>query len=1214
MTEQANVKVNVNGQEAKSQLDALQGKAKELKLELQNAFKAGDVKGYNKIKRELSGIKKESKSIHRQMFDVDKVIRNLGGSTLKDLTKAQQQLNRQLTTGSVKRNSKEWNVLTGKLKLVNAEMTKVRMQMKATQSLSSRLADGFNKYSMLIMSFAASILGIVMAMRKAVDAANEYESSLANLSALTGLVGENLEWLSKQALDLSGSVDEAGVRISTSAKDILEAYTQMGSKRPELLKDKEALAAVTKEAIILSEAAKMELVPATNSLAISMNQFNASAEEAPRYINAIAAGSKVGAGNVLYIAEALENTGTAMNGANLSIETGIGLIETLAPKFSKASKAGINLRNIITKMRAGADEFNPAIVGMEQSLDNLADANLSVNTLTEMFTIRNLSAIQVLIESRKEFVNYRDAVTDSNVAVEQAIINTSTNAAKLDGARARLNKVAILLGQKLAPALTFSTNAASYMIKAMLALSEIYKEHKISIVTTVSAITAWTIVTKLQAKWDAIHYGYLVAKNAITKAYALTVWTVTDASKMAAFWQKAWNWAIKANPIGMLATVVVAAATAIYLYSKRTKEAARQQIILNEAAKEGVDIWKDTKPLEERAAVMDKMNKKQLEAFKSDALLQLAQIEKLDELKLVAQNNYDNEIEALRVLKNRKHTYGELLKYQNDAKKAKEHLDHMTKLVKESNADQIQSYIDTATELLNISPKVDDQFTSIKELKEEINRLVAAKDLIDIADKDAIAQAQINIDAKKAELKVYEDLGKAVEETSKKKLKEFDPTKLDSPDSYDASYNKMKAETLKKYRDDDLQNLQDAFNLETTLRETEHNKALAALGANEEARAKLDKEFKEEEALKMITHLESLTQLLYSNLNTEKLNELSIADAILSDEEKEALAVKIADLQLLIAKLKAEISGTAEESKESYGGVIAKYLFGDDWETFDLADKIKAIGDIAIKTLGDINQIISNGENQQLMDFKNKLDQKKVLLNKQLDSGIISYEEYTARTAQLDEDLDRKKRRIDHDQAVRAKALAIMSVILSTAAGVARAFEDYSWPFSMAVAAIVGALGAVQIGVAASEPVPAYAQGRYPVTAQDGNTYNASYYGKPTTSEIVKGPALISELEDEMIVDGATTRSLSLNYPHIIDGIKQLSAGGIPQFADGNYPVNTKEVNTETFTDPAMLEMLTKINNRLEQPSQAYLVADEDYIIIHNDKLNEYTKFQNKVN
>ena len=60
---------------------------------------------------------------------------------------------------------------------------------------------------------------------------------------------------------------------------------------------------VTEQAIILSEAARMELVPATNSLAISMNQFNAQAKEAPRFINAIAAGSKVGAGNVLYIAE-----------------------------------------------------------------------------------------------------------------------------------------------------------------------------------------------------------------------------------------------------------------------------------------------------------------------------------------------------------------------------------------------------------------------------------------------------------------------------------------------------------------------------------------------------------------------------------------------------------------------------------------------------------------------------------------------------------------------------------------------------------------------------------------------------------------------------------------------------------------------------------------------------------------------------------------------
>ena len=66
----------------------------------------------------------------------------------------------------------------------------------------------------------------------------------------------------KQAENTSHAIVEGGVRIKQSAKDILDAYTLVGSQRPELLKNKEALHEVTQEAIILSEAATMDLEPA----------------------------------------------------------------------------------------------------------------------------------------------------------------------------------------------------------------------------------------------------------------------------------------------------------------------------------------------------------------------------------------------------------------------------------------------------------------------------------------------------------------------------------------------------------------------------------------------------------------------------------------------------------------------------------------------------------------------------------------------------------------------------------------------------------------------------------------------------------------------------------------------------------------------------------------------------------------------------------------
>lgn len=53
--------------------------------------------------------------------------------------------------------------------------------------------------------------------------------------------------------------------------------------------------------------------------------------------------------------------------------------------------------------------------------------------------------------------------------------------------------------------------------------------------------------------------------------------------------------------------------------------------------------------------------------------------------------------------------------------------------------------------------------------------------------------------------------------------------------------------------------------------------------------------------------------------------------------------------------------------------------------------------------------------------------------------------------------------------AAAYKAVAIGEAIMSTAAGVARAFKDYKFPVSLAVAALVGAAGAVQIATIASQ-------------------------------------------------------------------------------------------------------------------------------------------------
>ncbi|MDA1380466.1 hypothetical protein PCI56_12695 [Plesiomonas shigelloides subsp. oncorhynchi] len=61
----------------------------------------------------------------------------------------------------------------------------------------------------------------------------------------------------------------------------------------------------------MAEAAGMSLPDATKALALSLNQYSASAEQADRYINVLAAGAKYGSSEIQETTEAIKGGGVA---------------------------------------------------------------------------------------------------------------------------------------------------------------------------------------------------------------------------------------------------------------------------------------------------------------------------------------------------------------------------------------------------------------------------------------------------------------------------------------------------------------------------------------------------------------------------------------------------------------------------------------------------------------------------------------------------------------------------------------------------------------------------------------------------------------------------------------------------------------------------------------------------------------------------------------
>lgn len=231
---------------------------------------------------------------------------NLDKATPKELRATLTAINRQLNSGHIKRGSAEWKYYQQQAKLVTAELQKIKAEVQETEGWLSRFNNGFAKWGGLLATGAATITGMSMALNTLRNNRDSKESSQAELKALTGLDDESIQWLTKQAEQLSTTMDESGLRIRQSSDEILQAYMLIGSKKPELLKDKEALNAVTIEAMRLAAAAKIDLKDAVTATTVSLNMYGESADQAARYVNVLAAGSKEGAADVSAQAAAIK--------------------------------------------------------------------------------------------------------------------------------------------------------------------------------------------------------------------------------------------------------------------------------------------------------------------------------------------------------------------------------------------------------------------------------------------------------------------------------------------------------------------------------------------------------------------------------------------------------------------------------------------------------------------------------------------------------------------------------------------------------------------------------------------------------------------------------------------------------------------------------------------------------------------------------------------
>ena len=267
----------------------------------------------------------------------------------------------------------------------------------------------------------------------------DFEQSTADLSAITGSVGDELE-------DLKQTAREVGKASGLGASESARAFAILAGQIDVPI---ESLKVLQRETITLAQAGALPLEDAANAVAGTINQFGMEASEASRVVNVLAAGSRAGGAEVVDLSESFKVAGAAANAAGVSIEETAGALEVLAQNNTKGAEAGTAMRNMLVAMqtRLGIDISQTGFVGglkiIQEELDKLQSPVERTTYLAKAFGRENMVAAQFLLSNADAVEEMTTAVTGTNSAMEQAEIRNDTWAHKMEVARAKIDDVLI---------------------------------------------------------------------------------------------------------------------------------------------------------------------------------------------------------------------------------------------------------------------------------------------------------------------------------------------------------------------------------------------------------------------------------------------------------------------------------------------------------------------------------------------------------------------------------------------------------------------------------------------------------------------------------------------------------------------------------------------------------------------------------------------------
>lgn len=516
-------------------------------------------------------------------------------------------------------------------------------------------------------------------------------------------------------------------------------------------------------------------------------------------------------------------------------------------------------------------------------------------------------------------------------------------------------------------------------------------------------------------------------------------------------------------------------------------------------------------------------------------------------------------------------------------------------------------------ELENIQLENNEKLREIKKINEDIAKLEKEKS------KTKNPKAKKNyseaIDNKKKEIAIINELiaknnniKEQMEQTHQFRLKKID-------EKYAMQEIEQKLEKNRRDTDEKIMQREEEIQQITTMEE-------AKIALSKLSYLKLT-----DQELKGIKTLEDAKKALREDANREalemQLKMLEEEQALLNEQLKDSTGEAAEKLKANLSEIKGKIlqvkgalqngeendQKKVQEEKDTAKGKVDLLGFSaKEWEdTFKnldtTAEKINAVS-VAVKAMS--NAFSQYAEYQKslnerdLRNFARYQERKKKALVKQLNEGYINQEQYAKSLEELERERLNKESEMQYKEAKMQKVIRIADAISATALGVANSLK-VGGPAGIVLASLVGALGAVQVGIISSQPLPekqSYATGGY-----TGNGY-----GQPDASGY--RPAGIVH-EGEYV-----TPKWMLQNPIIADTISWMesirtgrakepsyssngySEGGLVNYtnsASANMGVSGgNQAETNQQIEPLLQDLRSLISDLKREGVSAYMVADAE--------------------